>query len=98
MLARVLAVFLLAAPTVTSAQAVPTERAVDTGQAEHATPTHGDYPDASGLLEDFDDLYRSTGTVAEFEITVEKPDKTRTMEAMSWSKGEEKALIVIESP
>lgn len=63
-----------------------------------AVPPAGEYPDASLLLEDFDDLYRSSGTIAEFEITIEKPDKTRTMEAKSWSRGEDKALIVIESP
>ncbi|MCK4510208.1 outer membrane lipoprotein-sorting protein [bacterium] len=55
-------------------------------------------PDVAQLLRGFDDLYDSPGTVALSEITIVRPGKTRTMRMRSWSKGEEKALIVIEAP
>ena len=56
-------------------------------------------PTAQALLEQFDELYRSTGgTAARIEIKVERPKKVRTMQMRSWSQGEDKALVVIDAP
>ena len=55
-------------------------------------------PAAQALLEQFDELYRSTGTAARIEIKIERPKKVRTMQMRSWSQGEDKALVVIDAP
>jgi outer membrane lipoprotein-sorting protein len=55
-------------------------------------------PDVNRLLEKLDELFESKGTVAQVEITIVKPKKTRTLRLRSWSKGEDKVLFVIESP
>ena len=55
-------------------------------------------PAAQALLEQFDELYRSTGTAARIEIKIERPKKVRTMQMRSWSQGENKALVVIDAP
>ena len=49
-------------------------------------------PAAQALLEQFDEMYRSTGTAARIEIKIECPKKVRTMQMRSWSQGEDKAL------
>ena len=55
-------------------------------------------PDVERLLEYLDDLYRADSSIATMSLTVTKPRRTRTLRMKSWSKGTEKALIVIESP
>ena len=55
-------------------------------------------PDAQQLLRQFDDLYESSGTTALFEITIVRPRKTRSMRMRSWSKGTDRALVVVEAP
>ncbi|MHC4506374.1 MAG: hypothetical protein ACYTFI_24020, partial [Planctomycetota bacterium] len=55
-------------------------------------------PDVDKIMAWFDDLYRSESSVARVELTVIKPRKSRTFRMKMWTKGEEKALIVIESP
>lgn len=55
-------------------------------------------PAAQALLEQFDEMYRSTGTAARIEIKIERPKKVRTMQMRSWSQGEDKALVVIDAP
>jgi len=55
-------------------------------------------PDLERLLDRFDEMFESTGTYAELEIEVVKPEKTRTMALETWSQGEEKALIIITAP
>ena len=55
-------------------------------------------PAAQALLEQFDEMYRSTGTAARIEIKIERPKKVRTMRMRSWSQGEDKALVVIDAP
>ena len=57
-----------------------------------------DMPAAQALLEQFDELYRSTGTTARVEIKIERPKKVRTMQMRSWSQGEDKVLVVIDAP
>ena len=55
-------------------------------------------PDAQQLLRQFDDLYESSGTTAFVEVIIVKPRKTRTMRMRSWSKGRDRALVVVEAP
>ena len=55
-------------------------------------------PDVSRLLKRFDEMYESSGTTAQVEITIVKPRKTRTLRLRMWGKGEDKALMVIEAP
>ena len=55
-------------------------------------------PDVDALLARLDDLYRSKSSIARVEITVVTPRSTRTMRVKAWTRGEDKALIVVESP
>ena len=50
------------------------------------------------MLTRLDDLYRSKSSIARVEITVVSPRSTRTMRVKGWTVGEDKALIVVESP
>ncbi|MCD6335365.1 MAG: outer membrane lipoprotein-sorting protein [Candidatus Latescibacteria bacterium] len=68
-------------------------------EASEASATAGKpAPDVSRLLKRFDELYESSGTTAQVEITIVKPKKTRTLRLRMWGKGEDKALMVIEAP
>lgn len=55
-------------------------------------------PDVTRLLRRFDEMYESSGTMARIEIEIVTPKKTRTMKMRVWSKGENRALIVIDAP
>jgi len=55
-------------------------------------------PDVDTVLARLDDLYRSKSSVARVEITVVTPRSTRTMRVKAWTSGEDKALILVESP
>jgi len=54
--------------------------------------------DLAAAVKYFEDLYRSRSSIAEMELTVTRPRRTRTLRMKAWSLGEEKALIVIETP
>ena len=56
------------------------------------------YPDVSAVMKRMDELFRSESSIAQIEITVVKPRRTRTLRMRAWTRGREKALIVIESP
>jgi len=43
-------------------------------------------------------MYESGGTIAQMEITIVKPKRTRTMRLRSWAKGGNHALIVVDAP
>ncbi len=45
-----------------------------------------------------DHLYRSKTAFARIEMQIVKPERTRTMRMKMWSKGQSRALIVLESP
>lgn len=64
-----------------------------TGDAFAETP-----PDVDAVLAKLDDLYRSRSSIARVEITVVSPRTTRTMRVKAWTSGEDKALIIVESP
>jgi outer membrane lipoprotein-sorting protein len=54
--------------------------------------------DLDAVVEYFEDLYRSTSSIARAELVITKPRKTKRLELRMWTEGEEKALIVIEAP
>ncbi len=55
-------------------------------------------PDVDSLLRRFDEMYESSGTKARLEIEITRPGKTRSLRMRSWSKGADKALIIIDAP
>jgi len=55
-------------------------------------------PNVARLLKRFDEMYESSGTTAQVQITIVKPKKTRTLRMRMWGKGEDKALMVIDAP
>ncbi|KPJ52974.1 hypothetical protein AMJ39_06350 [candidate division TA06 bacterium DG_24] len=75
-----------------------TESARTPSQTEPPAPEMGEAPDVTRLLRRLDEMYESSGTSAQVEITIVKPDKTRTLRLRAWSKGDDKALIVIDAP
>ena len=54
--------------------------------------------DIQAAVDYFEDLYRSTSSIAEVRMTVAKPRSARTLEMKIWTLGQEKALILIQSP
>jgi outer membrane lipoprotein-sorting protein len=65
---------------------------------EEAAPD--DAPDIDALIEQFENMYRSTSSFSRMEMTVVNPRlrEPRRFRMKAWTRGEEKALIVIESP
>ena len=55
-------------------------------------------PDLDEITRLLDDLYTSQASIARIEMTVTSPRRTRTMRMRVWTRGEDRALIVIESP
>jgi outer membrane lipoprotein-sorting protein len=54
--------------------------------------------DVAAVLAKLDDLYRSKSSIARMEILVITPRSTRSRRMQAWTRGEDEALIVIESP
>lgn len=54
--------------------------------------------DIDAAVKHFEDMYRSGSSISTAELIVVKPRRTRTMKMKMWTKGEEKALIVIVAP
>lgn len=61
--------------------------------AAQATP-----PALEEVTRRLDDLYRSSGSIARVEMTAVTPRQSRTLRMRIWTRGENRALIVIESP
>jgi outer membrane lipoprotein-sorting protein len=55
-------------------------------------------PNLEEVTRRLDDLYQSSASVARMELTIVTPRQTRTMRMRTWTRGDERALIVIESP
>jgi hypothetical protein len=55
-------------------------------------------PDVDRVLARLDDLYRSKSSVARIEIQVGRPRATRSRRAPACTRGEDEALVLIESP
>ena len=77
------------------------------GQGETADPNvlPADHPfvkdgqvDVDAVVKYFEDLYRSDSSISVAKLTVTKPRRKRTLEMKIWTRGEEKALIVIRNP
>jgi len=54
--------------------------------------------DLEAAVKHFEDMYRSTSSISEVQLKITRPRSERTLEMKIWTKGEEKALIVIQSP
>ncbi len=54
--------------------------------------------DLDAAVKHFEDMYRSTSSISEVQLKITRPRSERTLEMKVWTKGEEKALIVIQSP
>jgi len=54
--------------------------------------------DLDAVVAYFEDLYRSDSSIAEAELTVTKPGRTRSLDMKMWTRGTEKALVVIQGP
>jgi hypothetical protein len=57
-----------------------------------------DGPDPQKLIDSAEDMVKGETARGTIEMTVTRPDFTRTMRMKSWWEGNEKALIVIEAP
>ena len=88
-------VILICADSVTGQEQVPiTNKADASGQSF----VRAGRLDVDATVKHFEDLYRSDSSISEAELTVTKPRRKRTMGMKVWTRGEEKALIVIQSP
>jgi outer membrane lipoprotein-sorting protein len=65
------------------------------GASLHAGPRP---PDVNAVLAKLDDLYKSSGSIGKVEMTVVRPGSTRTLVMRVWTRGEDRALIIIDSP
>lgn len=54
--------------------------------------------DLDAVVAHFEDLYRSDSSYAVMELTVTRPRTQRSMQMEAWSKGQDKALIVVTAP
>jgi len=54
--------------------------------------------DLEATVKRFENLYRSTSSISLAELTVTRPRREKTLRMKVWTKGEEKALVVIDSP
>ena len=86
-LALALAASLLAIPIGTTAW--------DSAEAQPAAPPR---PELATVLQQLDDLYRTSGSIGRMELTVVTPRRTRTLRMRIWTRGEDRTLVVIESP
>jgi len=50
------------------------------------------------VVKHFEDLYRADSSIAETELTVVRPRRTRSLRMKIWTRGEEKALVLIQAP
>ncbi len=54
--------------------------------------------DLDAAVKYFEDLYRSSSSIAQVVMTVTKPRSQRTMGMKVWTQGQDKSLILIQSP
>ena len=95
------------------AGAVPAARAQDTEEKappiEAPAPPEAEAPeeadvgpkppeDLEALIKEISDLYRAESSIARMELVITTPRRTRSLEMKTWTRGEERALIVIEAP
>ena len=54
--------------------------------------------DVEAAVKYFEDLYRSTSSISQVVMTVTKPRSRRTMGLKVWTRGQERSLILIQTP
>jgi len=54
--------------------------------------------DLDAAVDWFEDLYRADSSIARAELVITKPRKTKKLTMQVWTLGDERSLIVIESP
>ena len=54
--------------------------------------------DVDAVVKYFEDLYRSDSSISVAKLIITKPRRERTLEMKMWTRGEEKALVLIQSP
>jgi hypothetical protein len=54
--------------------------------------------DIDAVVAHFEDLYRADSSIADIELIITKPRRTRSLRMRVWTKGKEHALIVITAP
>lgn len=67
-------------------------------RVEKESAKSAELPSIDEVIEKLDTLYRSTSSHAVMKMEVKKPRGSRTLKLESWSKGEERMLIVIREP
>lgn len=67
-------------------------------RAPAGAPAGMSEPELDRLLKYLDDLYRADSSIATMTLTVTKPRRTRTLRMKAWSRGTDRALIVIQGP
>ena len=55
-------------------------------------------PNLSAIIKHIDDMYRSKSSISHLKLIVTKPRNKRTLAMKTWTKGEEKVLMIIEAP
>jgi hypothetical protein len=65
--------------------------------ADESLIENGD-PNVSAIIKHIDDMYRSESSISRMKLIITKPRNKRTLGMKTWTKGEEKALVVIQSP
>ncbi|MHC4915132.1 MAG: outer membrane lipoprotein-sorting protein [Planctomycetota bacterium] len=70
----------------------------EAGEGGGGAPSPEALPKLEEILEVLDDMYRSEASKARVRMTIVKRGRERTMTMRSWSKGTERALMVIDGP
>lgn len=74
----------------------PTE--VARAQPTAPSAQQGERPTIATITRNIDALFRSRATIGRMEVVIVTPRQTRTMRMRMWARGEQRALIVLESP
>ena len=73
------------------------EHGFDAGDAPSSFMKDGKL-DIDAAVDYFENLYRSDSSISVAELIIKRPRNTRTLTMKAWTRGEEKALVVIQSP
>jgi outer membrane lipoprotein-sorting protein len=68
------------------------------GGANAALCINDTAPDVKAIIEKADELYRSTTSSAELEMTIVTPNWERTLSMDVWTEGMDKTFIIVNSP
>ena len=55
-------------------------------------------PNLTAIIKHIDDMYRSRSSISRLKLIVTKLRNKRTLTMKTWTKGEEKVLVIIEAP